>query len=214
MFGVSFGGGQQRPSNFLHTNHDQSIVDEVRNTEVVKAIARRVDFLLACYFPNLHSLYTNVLQDLCKHDGNLKPNWEGCCFAAASLNFQNAVTFSHRDYLNLLFGQCAVYSAGSFNYKKGGHLILWDLRLILEFPPGCIIFFPSAMIRHSNTAIQNSETRHSLTFFSASGLFRWRHNNFMSDKDFVAGASRDERATWDEHRRNLWQTGLELLRSM
>lgn len=166
---------------------------------------------MACYFPKLHNLYRNVLQDICEADPSLSLNWKECCFAASSINLGHAVTTDHHDWGNLLFGQCAVKSAGPYNHKKGGHLVLWDLKLIIEFPSGCIAFLPSAMIRHSNTSIGPSETRHSMTFFTASGLFRWRHNNFMSDKDFMAEAPTVERQAWEEHRENLWKVGLDLL---
>ncbi|KAJ3817837.1 hypothetical protein EV361DRAFT_788150, partial [Lentinula raphanica] len=101
---------------------------------------------------------------------------------------------------------------GSFDYKKGGHLVLWDLKLVIEFPPGSTAIFPSALLKHSNTSIQPSERRYSMTFYSASGLFRWRHNNYMSDKDILSGAPKDVLSKWREHRENLWRTGLDLLK--
>ncbi|KAJ3980561.1 hypothetical protein F5890DRAFT_1419370 [Lentinula detonsa] len=214
IFGISFGGGQQQPGNFVHSEAEEKLWDRVRNSPEIKALARRVDYLLACYFPRLHSLYTNVLSDLCQDNPSLQRNWQDCCFASSSLNFSHAVTTRHHDAHNLLFGECAVWNGGSFDYKKGGHLVIWDLKLVIEFPPGCIAFLPSAMFAHSNTSISKQDKRHSMTFFSASGLFRWRHNNYMSDKDFMAGASRAERQSWDEHRDNLWQTGLDLLSNM
>ncbi|KAJ3798252.1 hypothetical protein F5050DRAFT_1580405 [Lentinula boryana] len=214
IFGISFGGGQRHPGNFLHSQKDEDAWIKFSTSEEVVNLARRIDNLLACYFPKIHTLYCNVLDDLCKENPALRRNWEGCCFGASSLNFTHAVTNKHRDFRNLLFGQCAVWSCGSFDYQKGGHLIVWDLNLVIEFPPGSVALLPSALLSHSNTAIGRHEQRHSMTFFSASGLFRWRHNNFMSDKDFCAGASHEERMKWDEHRERLWETGVELLTDM
>ncbi|KAE9389098.1 hypothetical protein BT96DRAFT_835410 [Gymnopus androsaceus JB14] len=186
IFGISFGGGQQRPGNFAHTAAEDAVWEKLRNTPEIQAVARRVDYLLACYFPKIHSLYTNVLSDICEADNSLVRNWENCCFAASSINLDSAITVYHHDWRNTLFGECAVKNCGPFDYKKGGNLVLWDLRLIIEFPPGCTAFFPSAMLAHSNTSIAPGEQRHSMTFFMASGLLRWRHNSYMSDKDFIA----------------------------
>ncbi|KAJ3965394.1 hypothetical protein EV361DRAFT_810771 [Lentinula raphanica] len=213
-FGISFGGGQVHPANFSQSKADGAAWDRFRGTPEVEKLARWVDYLLRCYYPHVHSLYSNVLADLCKSDPELERNFPGCCFAASTLNFERAVSVPHRDAKNLICGECAVHSEGYFDYKRGGHLILWDLKLIVEFPPGCTAIFPSALLRHSNTTIQADERRYSMTFFSASGLFRWRHNNYMSDKDFLAGASREQRVKWKEHRDNLWKTGLELLKGL
>ncbi|KAJ3739108.1 hypothetical protein DFH05DRAFT_1407988 [Lentinula detonsa] len=212
LFGISFGGGQQQPGNFNHPNAEEMIWEKVRNSAEIQALVP--PDLLACYFPKLHSLYSNVLSDLCLSNPHLRRNWPDCCFAASSLNFEHAVTTRHRDFRNLLFGECAVWNGGLFDYKKGGHLIVWDLKLVVEFPPGCTAFLPSAMFAHSNTSISTNEKCHSMTFFSASGLFRWRHNNYMSDKDFMAGAPRAERLSWEGHRDALWSTGLDLLSDM
>lgn len=53
IFGISFGGGQQRPGNFAHSSNDERIWDELRNTPEIKAVAQRVDcelyiFLFGC----------------------------------------------------------------------------------------------------------------------------------------------------------------------
>ncbi|THU97174.1 hypothetical protein K435DRAFT_819262 [Dendrothele bispora CBS 962.96] len=208
---VSFGGGQQHPANLSHPPHINAVLQQLREDPAIQEVARRVDYLLKCYFPKLHRLYTNVLDDLCQENPSLTPNFPKCCFAASSFNFKHAVTFPHYDSLNLLFGQCAVFNCGTFDYKKGGHLVLWDLKLIIEFPPGCVILLPSALLRHSNTAISPHEIRHSLTFFSASGLFRWRHNNSMSDKDFLTAARPEVRAAWRRYKEDLWRTGLDFL---
>ncbi|KAJ3717010.1 hypothetical protein C8R42DRAFT_697784 [Lentinula raphanica] len=204
-FGISFGGGQVYPANFSQTKTDDKAWNKFRATPEAQMLARRVDYLLKCYYPRIHSLYTNVLTDLCKADPTLDPNFPGCCFAASTLNFERA---------NLICGECGIHSEGNFDYTKGGHLILWDLKLIVEFPPGCTALIPSALLRHSNTTIRRTETRYSMTFFTASGLFRWRHNNFMSDKDFLAGAPREQVTKWNEHRDNLWKTALDLLQGL
>ncbi|KAK7457915.1 hypothetical protein VKT23_010262 [Stygiomarasmius scandens] len=210
-FGISFGGGQQRPANLALSSLEAQVLGQLRQEPAMIEVARYCDYLMRCYFPKVYTLYRNVLDALKEENADLDINFEECCFAAAAINFRKACTFRHRDFLNLLFGLCAVFSLGDFDYKKGGHLILWDLGLIVEFPPGCVILIPSAMIEHSNTALRMKDVRHSITFFSASGLFRWVHNGGMSDKDFVASAPPDVLKEWYKHRSELWKTGLALL---
>ena len=57
------------------------------------------------------------------------------------------------------FGWCAITALEKFNFKWGGHLILWDLHwdLHIDFPPGSTILIPSASLFHGNTAIQTGE---------------------------------------------------------
>jgi hypothetical protein len=67
------------------------------------------------------------------------------------------VTFPHLDFANLAWGWCAITALGDFDPDKGGHLILWDLKLIIRFPPGSTILIPSTLIHHSNTSIHPHE---------------------------------------------------------
>lgn len=101
---------------------------------------------------------------------------------------------------------------GKFNDKLGGHLVLWDLRLVIRFPPGSLIILPSALIEHSNTPIAEDETRMSVTQYSAAGLFRWVHNGFMSDLSYQATATAEDLKAWFQHKKTVWRQGLEKLR--
>ncbi|KAJ7583710.1 hypothetical protein C8J56DRAFT_893383 [Mycena floridula] len=67
------------------------------------------------------------------------------------------------------------------------HFVLWDLGLVIEFPPGSSILLMSATLEHSNTLIQPGETRCSLVQYSATGLFRWVENGGASDAEILRG---------------------------
>ncbi|KAF8176788.1 hypothetical protein BJ912DRAFT_857245 [Pholiota molesta] len=56
---------------------------------------------------------------------------------------------------------------------KGGHLILWEPRLVVEFPPGSLLLIPSATITNSNTPVAPNEARASFTQYAPGGLFRY-----------------------------------------
>ncbi|KAL0058016.1 hypothetical protein AAF712_015323 [Marasmius tenuissimus] len=208
---VSFGGGQTQPGNFSQTPVEQDIWAKVYSHPFYQRVLRYAQHGMRSYHPKLERLYTNVKNKLRVDNPALVDPLPRCCFSACNLNMGRAVTLHHTDFLNLLFGQCTVLSLGTFDYEKGGHLVLWDLGLVIEFPPGSMILLPSALIEHSNVSIAGDERHSSITFYSASGLFRWVTNGYMSDKEFKARAGTKMRQRWDQHRANLWKVGLELL---
>ncbi|KAL0070404.1 hypothetical protein AAF712_002235 [Marasmius tenuissimus] len=209
--GISFGGGQTAPGNFAQSDVEQEIWEKVYAHPFYQRVLRYANHGMKVYYPKLERLYTNVKDKLRVDNPSLSDPLPGCCFSACNLNLGRAVTLRHTDFLNLLFGQCAVLALGDFEYKKGGHLVLWDLGLVIEFPPGAMILLPSALLEHSNVSIAGDERRSSITFYSASGLFRWVTNGYMSDKEFKARASTKMRQRWDQHRANLWKVGVDLL---
>ena len=93
---------------------------------------------------------------------------------------------------------------GTYDYTKGGHLVLPDLNLIVQFPPGCFIFIPSATIRHGNIPVGPDEVRSSWTLYAAGGLFRWVDWGFKSIKSL----SKDDLALEKAGRAARWQEAL------
>jgi hypothetical protein len=107
-------------------------------------------------------------------------------FSAATYNLGPCTaTLRHLDFKNLAFGWCAVTALDDFDYTQSGHLVLWDLNLVIEFPPGSTILIPLAILSHSNAAIGRKEKCYSWTQYAAGGLFR-----FLSQlqKPFSPGA--------------------------
>ncbi|EIN10039.1 hypothetical protein PUNSTDRAFT_66701 [Punctularia strigosozonata HHB-11173 SS5] len=85
-----------------------------------------------------------------------------CTFSAITFNLgSSVVTKDHRDSANYAAGQCAVHSLGDYDHEVSGHMCLWELGLLVEFPPGGTIFFPSAVVRHCNTIIPQGSIRRS-----------------------------------------------------
>jgi hypothetical protein len=108
-----------------------------------------------------------------RHPSLARP-FKGSPFGTLTFNFGPDVrTVPHKDYKNLGWGWCSITSLGSYDHARGGHLVLWDLGVAVEFPPGSTIFIPSAIAEHSNTEIQEGEVRHSVTQYTSAGLFRW-----------------------------------------
>ncbi|RDX39928.1 hypothetical protein OH76DRAFT_1366997, partial [Lentinus brumalis] len=200
--GFSIGGGQTRVENLAHTPREQRILDVLLNDPDICRIANFASGSLLTHAPDVHKYYEETMDALLAADSSLRRNFVNNVFAAATFNLgPRAVTHVHLDHLNLAFGLCAVTALGNYDYKKGGHIVLWDAKMVIEFPPGSTILLPSAIIRHSNVAIQSGETRHSLTQYSAGGLFRWTRCGFRSQKDYLA-AGFDMQTEYDD-----WKDG-------
>ncbi|KAJ7867084.1 hypothetical protein B0H14DRAFT_3441981 [Mycena olivaceomarginata] len=131
-------------------------------------------------------------------------------FSCAAFNFgTNVWTFKHRDVCNLPFGWCAVQSLGNFDAQAGGHLVLWDLKLVVEFPAGALILLPSATIAHSNIPVQEGDERISFTQFTAGGLFRFVDAGLRTQAE-LAAEDPGEYERLRERRESRWAEGLSL----
>ncbi|KAH9849542.1 hypothetical protein C2E23DRAFT_861945 [Lenzites betulinus] len=85
-------------------------------------------------------------------------------YPAASFNFgPDAFCVGHTDGSNNPINWIHITALGTFNPTTGGHLILYDLRLVIRFPPGSSILFPSAILCHGNVAVAKHEHCMSLT---------------------------------------------------
>ncbi|KAG1764618.1 hypothetical protein EDD22DRAFT_845764 [Suillus occidentalis] len=52
----------------------------------------------------------------------------------------------------LAYGLCNIHDFGSFDPKAGGHLILFDIKIAIEFPFGSTIQIPSTVLQHGDAA--------------------------------------------------------------
>ena len=181
-----------------------------------KAIQRLAGYASSCFStwaPKLFQYYQDHLNPLFIHSPNLKRNFPNSIFPGCTFNFgPQTVCVPHRDFANLAFGLCSITSLGKYDYLSGGHLILWELGIIIEFPPGSTILIPSACLTHSNTKIQTHEIRMSITQYAAGGLFRWVRYGFRKEEDF-----KRDKDSWDkelEERKHRWAIGLDLFSTL
>ncbi|KAG8963807.1 hypothetical protein FRC00_004996 [Tulasnella sp. 408] len=117
-------------------------------------------------------------------------------FAALTANLgPQTVCWPHRDIKNLANGICIVLVLGSFNHQLGGHIVLHEAALIVEMKPGEALFLPSAVVTHETIPIRSGETRYSLVFYSAGGLFRWQDCGSRTNTEFKA----QDRQAYDVH---------------
>lgn len=133
------------------------------------------------YAPKIYEEYRSKLSCLFERYAHLEQNFVNSIFPAATFNCgRRVVTLDHVDSTNVPFGLCAIFSCGSYDPIHGGHLILFDLGLVIRFPPGSTILVPSGTLRHGNVSIQPDETRQSFTQYCPGGLLRWVAYGFQA----------------------------------
>lgn len=106
-------------------------------------------------------------------------------------------TLLHTDPLNASWSRCIIGATGNYDHTRSALLVLKELKVIMEIAPGDIVFIPSALLTHGNTAVMEGETRRSLTFYTAGALFRW----VDADGRMLNQLSEVERSEFEQKRR-------------
>ncbi|KAL0563717.1 hypothetical protein V5O48_018346 [Marasmius crinis-equi] len=205
-YGISFGQGQQQPTRMKSTRF--KLMEEFISDVDVQRVASFQSAGYALWYPRNYNEFRRHQSELLDKLPHLKRNFENSVFSAITINFgPQTCTHIHLDSMNVPDGCCAVTAGGSYDPKQGGHLILWDLRLVIEFPPGSTILLPSALIRHSNIPVRGEETRISLTQYTAGGIHRWLEYGGRTEKEM----KRVDRKEYDRQmgmRASRWEVAL------
>ncbi|KAJ3871525.1 hypothetical protein F5051DRAFT_313881, partial [Lentinula edodes] len=178
--GFGYGNGRKQPLNYrVNGDANQRAVGELLKNPAIRRIAGFQKSIFNCYAHKTYVEYQTTNEELLRHHPHLRPNFPGTPYAALTVNAgPQSYSPPHKDPDNVVHGWCADTALGKFNPDKGGHLVLWDLGLVIRFPPGSTILFPSSLITHSTIPIQEGETRYAFIQYSSGGLFRWRANGF------------------------------------
>lgn len=138
----------------------------------------------ALYFPKVYQKYEADLSAVFNDQPELVHNFARSVYPSATFNLgPETICRLHKDMMNLWCGICCIWNWGTFDWRKGGKLILLEYGLVITFPPGTFFLIPSASVTHANTAISKGETRVSFTQFAAGGLFRWKDSKLMKLND-------------------------------
>ncbi|KAF7342722.1 hypothetical protein MSAN_02030100 [Mycena sanguinolenta] len=211
--GTGMGGGQQRPTPFDLHHSVRRILTALFLHDAIARFVGLANVLFQLYAPKLYKSYLDTMEALQEWDGNLifLAPLLSCVFACVTFNFgPQTVTLPHLDFLNLAWGWCFITALGWYDYKKGGHLIIWDLCLVIEFPPGATFAIPSAVLRHSNVSIQKGEKRFSITQYTSAGLFRFVNNGCKTDKAVKATMSKAEKREFAAAAQNRYSEGIQM----
>ncbi|KAJ6593719.1 hypothetical protein B0H19DRAFT_920130, partial [Mycena capillaripes] len=210
--GLSYGQGQAAPS-WLHTDYD-NLANRLLGNSHINRLATFASAAFAMWAPRLYNYYREHDRKLRQRFNFLRRIFPKSVFFCATFNFgPNVWTFKHRDVLNLPFGWCAIQALGPFDPTKGGHLVLWDLMLVIEFPPGALALIPSATLSHSNVPVQAGDERVSFTQFSAGGIFRYVDNGCRTEAELAA----EDPAEYErmmELKSSRWQMGVDLFSTL
>jgi hypothetical protein len=123
--------------------------------------------------PRVYRNVVTTIAGLQGHYSNLCRAFPGSAWAACSVNMgPRSILDDHVNSGNAPGVPCAITALGKFDPTKGGHLVLFDLKLMIQFPPGSTIFIPLASLRHGNIRVHDSETRYSVIQYMAGGLAR------------------------------------------
>ncbi|TFK20480.1 hypothetical protein FA15DRAFT_720334, partial [Coprinopsis marcescibilis] len=155
--GTSYGQGSKKPANLRH--HDPVLVERLLQDKDVQHLATYGSYSFLLWVPYVYTYYKDRLDSLFKRMPQLQRNFGKSMFPRAAFNFGSQVcTVNHHDCMNCPFGWCTIHALGEFNHRMGGHLVLPDLKLVIEFPPRAVVLMPSATLTHSNTKVSNGET--------------------------------------------------------
>jgi hypothetical protein len=170
---------------------------------------------LAAFAPKLYRYFARTLALFFRHP-HLTHNFSNSIFPAASFNCgPQTVALDHTDFSNLSHGLCALTALGEFDHTRGGHLILFGLKLAIQFPAGSTALIPSGCMDHGNTPIREGEVRLSIAQYAAGGLFRWVAYGFRSAKSLLqTKAGKVLKTQIDKDAGERWREGLEMFSTL
>ncbi|KAJ3514367.1 hypothetical protein NMY22_g14754 [Coprinellus aureogranulatus] len=171
QFGYQHGGGSEKPCNCgsKYPRQAQAFTKRVQMSPEFCLAAKFISHELKATAPKLHTLCKENMLHVKRHYSD----------ESGTSTLHEAFTGSV-----LPTGTCGIMALGSFDSTKGGHLVLWELKLVIEFPAGSTILIPSSIISHSNIPVASPsiEKRFSFTMYASGELFRLAVNGFRTHK--------------------------------
>jgi hypothetical protein len=201
-FGISHGQGAKKPFVF---NNDSRVplIRSLLSMEELQQVAGYQDAIHAAYFPESYTRY-RAMMEMVTSTCNLPRNFTRSNFPSATVNLGPQVqTFRHRDLMNYAGGVCLVTCFGNHDHTQGGHLILWELGIFIQFPHGTTVAIPSSIITHSNLPVAAHEQRVSFTQYAAGALFRWCDNGGKNDNELSSEELAEAKKARAEHFENI-----------
>ncbi|KAH7878391.1 uncharacterized protein C8R40DRAFT_1030615, partial [Lentinula edodes] len=179
--GYGYGNGRLKPQNYrVSGKANQKAVNELLQNKSIRRISGFTNVLFNAFCHKNYVEYNDAHNELRQKQPELQSTFPKTSFAAVTFNLgPQSYSPPHMDPDNRASGWCIDTAMGPFDPDKGGHLVFWDLGLVIRFPPGSSILFPSALITHSTIPIQPQETRYAMVQYSSGGIFRWRDNGFQ-----------------------------------
>ncbi|KAK6974635.1 hypothetical protein R3P38DRAFT_2377648, partial [Favolaschia claudopus] len=158
------------------------------------------------FCPTAYDTLREDKEEMFDHNPNtFYPN-EASVFSAATMELggPHHNVRDHRGELRDLepAGWNLLTALGKYRSFHGGHVIFWELGLVVQFPPGSHILLPAGLVHYSFVKVDTNETRFSLLQWAGAGVRRFLDNGRRLDMDFAAKATVNEHAG-RERRRDL-----------
>ncbi|PPR04674.1 hypothetical protein CVT24_011891 [Panaeolus cyanescens] len=216
LSGIIHGHGSQE-AHQVKTGRYADVIQGLKENASIKRLAGFASASFQMFAPNVFSYYLDRMKSLNTHRPLLQRPFARSVFACAGFNIGHRVAaFMHRDCMNCPFGWCAIHALGDFDHELGGHMLLEDLKIAIEFPPNSLMLIPSAIIKHGNAAVAEGGVRASFTQFTPGNLFRFIDCGFQTesslqiqDKDRYRHMMELKKSRWIEGVK-LWSTVEEL----
>ncbi|KAJ7860814.1 hypothetical protein B0H14DRAFT_2350433 [Mycena olivaceomarginata] len=138
------------------------------------------------------------------------PPFPKSVFTTAEVNFCDAPSISRKNWDAVFDSMEAVTSLGTYDHRKGGHIMFLDDDEMVEMPPGTTVLFPAGTKSYNFAAVGKHEQRYLFRQFCSAGVLRWVEKGGRSDKQFDDEAALENQDAWDEMRRHRGQTSLKL----
>ncbi|KAJ3827756.1 hypothetical protein F5880DRAFT_1451473, partial [Lentinula raphanica] len=184
--GIAHGGGRTKPANIVQNSNNAAVVNQLVTSSAFQKLSGFTTGVLKAWEPRLYNYNSKHFEQLLASDQTLTRLFANSVLPVSAWNFgPRTVCLPHIDFGNLPFNLCWIWSLGDFNWTQGGHLILWDLKIVIEFPPGSLVGIPSGVCRHSNTTVGKKETRYSFTQYAPGANFCWVDHGFQTEEAYL-----------------------------
>lgn len=191
--GMTHGNGTTKPINLSIKKRLLPVLEELLSDKSLQRLAGNGSGTLRAWAPDFHQAVDKAVKKVMGADQELWKPFPGSVYPACSFNLgPNAWCYIHRDSLNVTNGYCAIHPLGDYDHTTGGHLVLWDLKMAVEFPAGSTALIMSSLLFHSSLAVGPGEERSVFTQFCPEGLLRYADNGLKTDKELCVGMAYEE----------------------
>ncbi|KAJ7062988.1 hypothetical protein B0H15DRAFT_794753 [Mycena belliarum] len=183
------------------------------SVELLTHIDLRHSGLLQLYCSAAFSALAAEKKAFLEHDPRALYPSDASVFSAATFELGGPHSRTHPSgtpYRHQAAGWSILTALGSYSSMRGGHIILWDLGLVVSFPVGSSILIPTGLVRYSFVTVRPNERRYSLLQWAGSGIPRWFRNGKRSDVEFAVNATREEHVAREERRQAAHAEALDL----
>ncbi|KAJ3525919.1 hypothetical protein NMY22_g10377 [Coprinellus aureogranulatus] len=153
--------------NIPHTRQNAAALAGLLNSSPIHTIAGWQRRCCEMVMPQLYADSKKTLDLLSERKPSLSRPFPGTGFALATFDFGSPLDCFYDRRLPNDPGVCAITYGGAYDHRLGGHLVLKEVKTVIETPACSTILLPCSMFTYGNIPIADSETRVSMIQCSA-----------------------------------------------